>query len=63
MNAQETLLIACPYCGESIEILVECSLDEQEYIEDCSVCCRPINLKVTCGYGKINVDARREDEC
>lgn len=39
--------IACPYCGEAIEIVVDDSVDEQQYVEDCSVCCRPINVAVT----------------
>jgi len=39
--------IQCPYCGESIELLVDTSIDHQRYIEDCSVCCRPIELDVT----------------
>jgi hypothetical protein len=38
--------VGCPYCGESITILVDHSVDEQEYVEDCHVCCRPIVLNV-----------------
>jgi len=41
LNAQ------CPYCGESIELIVDDSIDQQSYIEDCSVCCRPINVDVS----------------
>ena len=39
-------LIDCPYCGEAIEILVDASIPNQQYIEDCQVCCRPITLNV-----------------
>lgn len=39
--------IDCPYCGETIEILLDPSLPEQSYIEDCQVCCRPINVHVS----------------
>ncbi|MDA0789245.1 MAG: CPXCG motif-containing cysteine-rich protein [Proteobacteria bacterium] len=39
--------ISCPYCGESIEVLLDPSVDLQEYIEDCQVCCRPITFLVT----------------
>jgi len=44
--------ISCPYCGETITVLIDCSIEEQEYIEDCQVCCRPIMFKVqsTDGY-------------
>jgi hypothetical protein len=38
--------ISCPYCGESIEILLDASAGDQHYIEDCQVCCRPISLSV-----------------
>ena len=38
--------IYCPYCGELISVLIDFSVTEQEYIEDCQVCCRPINFKV-----------------
>ena len=34
----------CPYCGEPIEALVDASQGDQQTIEDCSVCCRPIEL-------------------
>jgi len=36
--------IHCPYCGEAIEIVVDDSVDAQRYVEDCSVCCRPIEI-------------------
>lgn len=39
--------IACPYCGESILVLLDPSVEFQEYIEDCQVCCRPIVFQVT----------------
>ena len=38
--------VSCPYCGELIQLLIDCSTDQQEYIEDCQVCCRPIQLKL-----------------
>jgi len=39
-------VITCPHCGEQIEIVVDRSVPHQQYIEDCSVCCRPILLTV-----------------
>lgn len=42
----ESVHANCPYCGECIELVVDCSLRSQEYIEDCSVCCRPITVQV-----------------
>lgn len=37
----------CPYCGEQISILVDPGEEEQRYIEDCEVCCRPIDVQIT----------------
>ena len=36
----------CPYCAEPITLLVDTSEGEQQYIEDCEVCCRPINISL-----------------
>lgn len=45
----ESVFCDCPYCGESIELLIDCSVEQQSYIEDCSVCCSPINVSVFVG--------------
>ena len=39
--------VSCPYCGECIDVLVDPSVPQQNYIEDCQVCCRPIVFDVT----------------
>jgi hypothetical protein len=39
--------VNCPYCGEAIEALIDSSVEEQDYIEDCQVCCRPIRFLVS----------------
>ena len=55
--------IQCPYCGEEIEILVDCSVQNQEYIEDCDVCCRPIVISAEVAEGELeSLDVRTEDE-
>ena len=55
--------IGCPYCGESISILVDDTLPEQRYVEDCQVCCRPIELDVVIAPdGDVTVAARSGDE-
>jgi len=43
--------IDCPYCGEQINILIDCSIQNQDYIEDCQVCCSPIMIRVTVDAG------------
>ena len=35
----------CPYCGSQISVLIETYSGGQEYIEDCEVCCRPIQIE------------------
>ena len=51
--------IQCPYCWESIGVLIDCSVEAQEYIEDCRVCCRPIVFDVMVdedGYPTVSVN-------
>ncbi len=55
--------IACPYCGECFDIVVDHSIAEQEYIEDCYVCCRPIHLRVEVEAQQVRISARSENEC
>lgn len=55
-------MTSCPYCGERFELIVDPSVDDQSYIEDCFVCCRPIVFTVTVLGEDITVDARAEDE-
>lgn len=43
----EPVNLECPYCGEPIELLIDCSEPEQRYIEDCQVCCRPMEVAVS----------------
>ena len=37
--------LTCPYCGETISMVLDTSTQEQTYIEDCEVCCRPIEIR------------------
>jgi hypothetical protein len=46
----------CPYCGESFTTLVDLSVGDQEYIEDCQICCRPIVFNIE--IDNITDDAR-----
>ena len=36
----------CPYCFEEISMLIDTSIPDQAYVEDCEVCCNPIDLTV-----------------
>jgi hypothetical protein len=48
-NEMETQ-VQCPFCFEEFTIVVDCSVaGVQSYIEDCYVCCRPIQFRIECG--------------
>jgi hypothetical protein len=34
----------CPYCWEKISMVLDTSVRRQTYIEDCEVCCNPIEV-------------------
>jgi hypothetical protein len=54
----------CPYCCEAFSLLVDGSVEQSTYIEDCSVCCQPILVSASIGLdGELqSVQLRREDE-
>jgi len=54
--------VQCPYCGEVIEIEVEPVSGTQTYIEDCSVCCHPIQFNIVSGEDGVEVNASRSDD-
>jgi hypothetical protein len=63
MNLLQEATISCPYCGETISILVDESVAEQQYIEDCEVCCRPMDIRVNVpANGSPRVDVRGEND-
>lgn len=43
----------CPYCLAPISMLIDPSVPVQEYVEDCEVCCNPINVKVYTEEGEV----------
>lgn len=62
MDLLQTHVLDCPYCGEVIQIIVDCSVSQQEYIEDCQVCCRPINMLITVEDDNVQIYATNENE-
>lgn len=55
--------IDCPYCGESIDVLLNPDEADQSYVEDCQVCCRPIVFNVMEDVdGDLQVTVRVENE-
>jgi len=49
----ESVAVECPACGERIDLTVDTSVAEQEYVEDCAVCCRPMQVSVVCRPGRV----------
>lgn len=63
MNILQESTISCPYCGELITLLVDASVEDQQYIEDCQVCCRPMNIRViVSANGECQIEARDEND-
>lgn len=52
----------CPYCGERIELIIDNSIEEQSYVEDCSVCCRPIVVQIYCYDDETSVTLATEND-
>lgn len=56
--------VDCPYCGEQFTAAVDSSGGSQDYIEDCPVCCRPIefHLDVDAGTDQFTLTTARDDD-
>jgi hypothetical protein len=55
--------VICPYCGEANEIAVDAGGGaEQDYVEDCQVCCRPYRATITYTGGRVQVTATPLDD-
>jgi len=56
--------IICPYCGEDIDVLIDDSVSDLDYYEDCSVCCRPIRIQLNADLfeGNFQLVVLRDDE-
>jgi hypothetical protein len=62
-TVETSALVECPYCGAVVEVGVDPGGgEEQRYVEDCEVCCRPWNVTVRWHGGLPHVDVRTEDE-
>ena len=63
-DAETEAFVECPYCGESNEVTLDPgSGSDQEYVEDCQVCCRPWLMHVRYTRdGTAEIDVIRSDE-
>lgn len=46
--------LQCPHCGEVYVSTVDTSEGDQTYVEDCTVCCRPMQITVSCEPGRVD---------
>jgi len=46
LELESVVAVQCPYCGERLDTRVDLTAGAREYIEDCEVCCRPIEFSV-----------------
>lgn len=61
-EALQSHAVTCPYCGEPLELLVDTSAGEQAYVEDCAVCCRPIECRLHAEGGEWRLEVQRDDD-
>jgi hypothetical protein len=50
---ETTAEVSCPHCGEMILLFLDLSVEEQSYIEDCSVCCQPMTVSYSAAGGEL----------
>lgn len=64
MNLEQDRTVACPYCGEGVGLVIDSTIRSQDFVEDCQVCCRPIQFSISVDEeGElIRLDAKREDD-
>jgi hypothetical protein len=62
-TAETEAIVTCPHCGKPNEIALDPGGGEdQEYVEDCQVCCRPILMYVKYGRdGSAQVEVYASD--
>ena len=60
---EEFVSIQCPYCGERFETRIDLTANDPGYVEDCQVCCRPIEIGIERepGGALVAVKAQRMD--
>lgn len=44
----------CPHCWQTISMILDLSVEEQIYVEDCEVCCNPIVISYTTKKGELD---------
>lgn len=60
----QDLGVQCPYCGEHFATQIDITAGDQDYIEDCQVCCKPIMFNVHIDADGVisEAETHREDD-
>lgn len=45
--------VQCPFCGQTLELVIDTSQGRQRFTTDCEVCCRPFDVIAECEPGEI----------
>jgi hypothetical protein len=49
----------CPYCWQEISMVLDTSVSAQTYVEDCEVCCKPIEIQYLVEDSLVDFEARQ----
>ena len=53
-------MVTCPYCGESVAILIEDDV-RGAFVQDCEVCCNPWLVRVRRTADDVDISVTRAD--
>ncbi|MCB0153170.1 MAG: CPXCG motif-containing cysteine-rich protein [Anaerolineae bacterium] len=57
---EEEYFFDCPYCWQEISMLIDTASGNQTYIEDCEICCNPIEISYQVAEEQVvSFEARR----
>ena len=60
---EEEYFLVCPYCWQTISMIFDGSTASQTYVEDCEVCCRPLQVTYHSEDGRIlSAEAKKLDD-
>ena len=45
--------VQCPFCGQTMELMIDTTQPRQSFTTDCEVCCRPFEVIVECEPGEV----------
>ena len=60
MRHDDSFVVVCPYCGESIDVHIESDV-RGSFVQDCEVCCNPWRVRVYRSDGERRLDVKRAD--